>query len=260
MPVFGFGKKKEKSQSEKDFASLTKTLFQTLEVYKNENNEFRSRILALEEKVAEDQIALISLQSQLTLLRTAYNDSPFPTWLKDTNGVMLDLNPAYENLFLKPMGLTKVDYIGKTDYHIWPEDVAAKYIQNDLRAMKSEYWIGEEKIMVNDNNVGNIWQILKYGRYMDGVCVGVTGKAIPVLEGASIIGIKDVEKLIANGQIKRPLEILEKITYGDDRKTIQGMKARFTRIKKGKDRGAIDDKDYNIEVNNIIDSILEMIS
>lgn len=65
---------------------------------------------------------------------------PFPAWVKVTQGeaddqefVMWYLNEEYERMFSIP----KERYIGKTDFDIWPKDIALGFYVNDLAVLNS---------------------------------------------------------------------------------------------------------------------------
>jgi PAS domain-containing protein len=119
------------------------------------------------------------LQNKVTLLESSHQDAPIPIWLKDKHGVMLALNPEYERTFLIPHGKTREDYLHKTDYDVWPEDIAAEYIRNDRLVMRTrKTWKGTETILDHQGNKSQ-WQIIKYPRKAGGVLIGIAGMAIP---------------------------------------------------------------------------------
>lgn len=134
-------------------------------------------------KLCEDQleplrIQVSDLEIKVKLLESASQQLPVPTWLKDRNGVMLALNAEYERIFLAPSGLSEQDYLGKTDFDIWPEVYAKKYKAIDQVVLQTKrVWMGEEWVIVNDS--AQKWRIIKYPRYSGTVLVGVGGIAIP---------------------------------------------------------------------------------
>ena len=95
--------------------------------------------------------------------RNILDNFEFLVWLKDTNGVFLDVNDK----FTMAAGLNDVDLIiGKTDLDIWPYDLATKYRQDDDFVIKTKVskkvteevfdherkWFETTKIPVFDNN------------------------------------------------------------------------------------------------------------
>jgi hypothetical protein len=74
------------------------------------------------------------------------------------------------------------DYIHRTDYQVWPKHVADSYAIGDdfARKNKGKYFKGEEVILVDGDDVSDQWRIVKYGRFVNNVCVGIVGMAIPI--------------------------------------------------------------------------------
>ena len=64
---------------------------------------------------------------------------PYPAWIKlalpKSDGGwefrMQYINPSYE----ARMGVPLLDYVGKTDFDVWPHEVASAYFANDMKAM-----------------------------------------------------------------------------------------------------------------------------
>lgn len=52
---------------------------------------------------------------------------PLPTWCKDVNGTMVWINNEYEQQW----GIKSSLYEGRTDYDVWPPDVAAHFRRHD---------------------------------------------------------------------------------------------------------------------------------
>jgi hypothetical protein len=84
---------------------------------------------------------------------------PFPAWLKQevvidkglpTEHVefrMVHLNERYTESFGKTLGA----YQGRTDYEIWPEDVAQEFFANDYSVLTS----GREDVFTEQVKIGN---------------------------------------------------------------------------------------------------------
>lgn len=159
-----------------------------VQVWSEDNNRLRKdieslslRIDTLETELSREKAMNKDLQNKLILLESAHHDLPFPQWLKDTNGYMLSLNKAYEDVFLKPAGKTASDYIGHTDEEIWGTEVAKQFAIGDQHARREKgYWIGIEPIQISGNDISERWKIVKYARLVGGVVVGIAGIAIPI--------------------------------------------------------------------------------
>lgn len=172
-----------------DFNALISTWEKDNLRLREEVQRLDKRIQDVELMYSEQKKKADNLQTKLILLQTAHQDLPFPQWLKDIHGNMLALNRAYEDMFLRPNGLKAEDYIGKTDFDIWPEEIAKEYEKNDMvvKTGRQPYWVGEESIMIADNDISKEWKVIKYGRFMGRdynnrpVCVGIAGMAIPLI-------------------------------------------------------------------------------
>lgn len=140
--------------------------------------------IRLERTINQEKNNVYKLSSKLAMLEGAFQDLPLPQWLKDTDGKMLSLNKAYEQMFLNPMGKVADDYIGNTDEDIWGPEISEKFRKNDEFARKNGkgFWIGIEPIRVKNNDISKHWWIFKYVRYVGDTPVGVAGLALPIKE------------------------------------------------------------------------------
>jgi hypothetical protein len=104
-------------------------------------------------------------------------DLPFPAWIKSPEGIMMGLNNAYEQAFLRPKGFRRVDYVGHDDEKIWGGKVATTFRRNDQKAIKSEQGVFIE--IDDDHEILKPWTFYKYPRFSDGVLVGIAGIGLP---------------------------------------------------------------------------------
>jgi PAS domain S-box-containing protein len=89
--------------------------------------ELLERNHSLAEEVARRQYAEEKLASQLTLLATLMNELPEPVFYKDTEGIYLGCNRAFEMLY----GLPRELIIGHGVYDLFPESEAQMHYQAD---------------------------------------------------------------------------------------------------------------------------------
>lgn len=74
-------------------------------------------------------------------LRALLDNVPYLIWLKDADSRFIAANGA----FLKTTGLASMDEVrGKTDFDLWPRELAAKYRADDIEVMNSR----EQKLTV----------------------------------------------------------------------------------------------------------------
>lgn len=110
-----------------------------------ESLEGKYRRVALENRDQAANIAKLTIQLATKyepdkVVKEYIENMPFPAWVKVTQGVadeqefvMWYLNEEYERMFSIP----KERYIGKTDFDIWPKEIALGFYQNDLAVLHS---------------------------------------------------------------------------------------------------------------------------
>lgn len=171
-------------QSRKQKVTADTLIFSKYETYiaklEGEINSLMEKNKSLEEMIQKHTTEITRLQWKIQLMDTVQNDLPFPAWLKDTDGVMLALNKSYEDIILQPMGKTASDYIGKTDFDIWPKDVAQKFKEEDSKVLQSKKALTFKESI----NIGGVilnMITIKYVKFASGhtVTVGTAGISIP---------------------------------------------------------------------------------
>ena len=180
--TFILNREKAKETAEKnDFTTIVEQWQSDNKRLRDENEKHLQTQNDLYKKLAEHERKISALNTKLLIMESAYMHIPVPSWLKDLDGTMLALNEAYEDNFLKPLGLCRADYVGKTDFDIWDEETAKEYQENDVRVLNSieKVWFGKEKIVLNGVDVTNDWKMLKYVRFAGDLEIGIGGMAIP---------------------------------------------------------------------------------
>lgn len=145
--------------------------------WQHDNDRLRNENAVLHTELQSLRLELADLRSKVILMESAHSDAPLPMWLKDINGRMLSVNKAYEESVLIPMGKTATDYIGKTDFDIWPKEIAAVFKKNDIEAIET----GRAVWAIEEGN-GQKYQVIKYIRYAGNIKLGIAGIAIPMPE------------------------------------------------------------------------------
>ena len=224
-------------------------------------NELELRVVASEKEQLEAKERETYFKNQITLLETAHHDLPFPQWLKDVNGVMLSVNSAYEKMFLVPINKTAEDYVGATDFDIWPKSVAERFVENDKKARKRDgYWMGIEPIWIKNSDISPYWRIAKYGRFVGNVCVGIAGIAIPVMDH-EVTQKPDksfLAYLIKKDRVKKALELInEKVEDFEVKKRAAILESRYSRWEDSEGQAEASKRD--IEKNNIVAGLLDLI-
>ena len=171
----------EKSSIEADlksFETLKDTWYNEFKRNEERFEKLWSNYAKLETRFELLEIENADLRLQLINLKTYHPEMPIPMWLKDTNGKMLSLNQAYEDMFLFPQSKTRLDYIGNYDEAIWNEDIADAFRSNDLIATSTKSFVEVHEELL-DNPLLKPWRFYKYPIYSQGVFIGIAGLALP---------------------------------------------------------------------------------
>ena len=86
-----------------------------------------------------------------THLLAILDNMPFMAWYKDAKGRFIAVNQP----FADSCGKTKEEIIGKTDFDIWPYELALSYINDDLEVMTTKKKKSVEEPI--DDQTGGIW-------------------------------------------------------------------------------------------------------
>ena len=144
-------------------------------------DKLEARESIMEQRIADLEQENARLKMQWQIYSSSHDSSPLPQWIKDRNGIVLAANKAYEQLFLAPLGFKLADYVGFYDTDIWPEHIAAQFMQNDNWVLNSEKTFdGMELIRMPDDTDRPV-RVIKYARYVTGISqpFGVAGIAVP---------------------------------------------------------------------------------
>ncbi len=122
----------------------------------------------------------ITLRDRDAHLRAVTNTLPDPMWLKDTDGVYIGCNREFERLIDTEESKVK----GKTDYDLFPRELAAESCENDKFAMASgRPTINQEEITYADDGHKELVEIIKAPMYTHaGTLIGVLSIARDITE------------------------------------------------------------------------------
>lgn len=140
-----------------------------------------SREQKLESQIADLKAENSQLRTQYFVLASSQGSSPLPMWIKDSNGVILQANKAYEQHYLRPLGKTLQDYIGKTDADVWPERVVTVFKQHDQQVLVTRQTMDLIEPVTNGDGVDVPTRVIKWPRFANGIDepFGISGVAIP---------------------------------------------------------------------------------
>ena len=86
------------------------------------------------------------------------NNAPFITFIKDEQGRFL----YYNDRMARHFGITMEEWIGKSDFEIWPREVAQVLHLNDLEVMASDVRLERHEETIDAAGQLTVWKIHKF--------------------------------------------------------------------------------------------------
>lgn len=109
----------------------------------------------------------------LMTLKAVHDCNPRPTWVKDAQGTMLYLNPAYTRHFK----VRYEDYAGARDHAVQSKRVADGYSESDLKVVRDrKAYLFIEDVPKDGKLVP--YRIKKWPVFLEGVLIGVAGESL----------------------------------------------------------------------------------
>lgn len=172
--IFNKSKKNEKHIAE-IYVKRINSYF-SVEVYSAGNNEYHIRLT----KVSKQHMNLSS----------TLKNSPFIAWIKNINGVYVDVNEK----FLEFINKTYEEVVGHTDYELFPKDSADEFIREDNIIMKYNKLEVLEEFTYSGVNKNIYLQTAKwpYTEENDGLVLGTIGISIEITNKIEVL--KNIEK------------------------------------------------------------------
>lgn len=109
--------------------------------------------------------------------RAFMDHSPAAAWMKDADGRYVYVSRRYEEL----VGCRQQEWLGKTDFDLWPEDAARQFRQNDLAVLTGDRVVDAIETAARPDGSASFWWVFKFPftdscgrRYVGGVGVDVT--------------------------------------------------------------------------------------
>ncbi|WP_045227383.1 PAS domain S-box protein [Methyloterricola oryzae] len=120
---------------------------------------------------------LEKIREREQLLSSFLNHSSTVAWLKDGQGRYVFISPNHKKRF----GLQERDWKGKTDFEIWPDNLAEDYRKNDLKVIESGSSLEMIESARNPDGVISWWRSSKFSfsdpagnRYVGGLAIDIT--------------------------------------------------------------------------------------
>ncbi|MDF0554973.1 PAS domain S-box protein [Kamptonema sp. UHCC 0994] len=158
----------ESQKAESALRQSKAELEMAVEEYTSQLQQSRDR---LQQEICDRQFAEEKLKKQEHQIKSLLNNIPHIAWLKDPESIYIAVNEP----FAKACGLTPEDIVGKTDFDLWPSELATKYRQDDFQIIAS----GQQKVIEESiiDALGNTFWVetIKTPIYSEGKIIGTTG-------------------------------------------------------------------------------------
>ena len=130
-------------------------------------------LMGISRDITEHKQAEETLARERSLLRTLIDNLPDCIYAKDASGRKILANPAdLKNLHCK----TESDAIGKTDFDLFPRNIAEKFYTDDMNVIHGQPFINREEY-VSDDDGGTHWLLTSKLplRDQNGKIIGLVG-------------------------------------------------------------------------------------
>jgi PAS domain S-box-containing protein len=131
----------------------------------------------LAKEVKERQQAQEALRESEERFRAFMDNSPTVAWAKDEAGRYIYFSKTFEDRF----GVRLADWQGKTDFELWPQDLAEEFRQNDLAVLKAGHAMDVTELTRNLDGGLCYWWTFKFPfldsagvKYVGGIAVDIT--------------------------------------------------------------------------------------
>jgi PAS domain S-box-containing protein len=127
--------------------------------------------------VTERVLTKLRLAESENRFRAFMDRSPALAWMKDAEGRYVYLNRSCQKRF----GIRAEDWIGKTDFDLWPVDVASQFRRNDLAALAGLNQAEMMEVSKAPDGSETRWSVFKFPftdltgkQFVGGISVEVT--------------------------------------------------------------------------------------
>lgn len=124
-------------------------------------------------RIAELEMKIFELQHQIEIMRFVPFSIPLPMWIKTVAGIVVFLSDEYEAEFLRPRGMERDDYVGKTDFDVWPREVAEEYRRHDQEVIDSGKTFNGRETVIDNTGKERKWRVMKFPGPLPGSVAGV---------------------------------------------------------------------------------------
>lgn len=173
-------KSKAKAQKSSDLELLLNQYRKLLEDHQKEIERLDIKVSQLYTEIHKRDLELIQLRNTLQMYESSHSNLPLPMFTKDIRGRMLAVNDRFEDIWLKPKGMTKGDFVGTTDEDHWGK-YAKQYAHHDALVVTQKKPLYFTEYYAEDG-VGYRGKLIKYPRSIGGHVIGVAAIIIEFVE------------------------------------------------------------------------------
>lgn len=162
----------------KNFQQLFDLQSNQITELKVEIKDLQAQNKTLTEQIQNLQIAQLRNSQNAILFNNSIDNFPFPYWVKSREGRMVKLNKAFEDSYLIPVGMDRLDYIDKTDFEIWPFDEATNFAVTDKQVIQTK----KEVVFIETITLAGKKKrllVTKFPIFLNSEVIGVAGFSLP---------------------------------------------------------------------------------
>lgn len=112
-------------------------------------NQLQQTVARLQNEIQEREQVQVALRESEAELQAIIDNCSAVVYLKDIEGQYIRVNREFERLF----NITKEQSKGKTDYDIFPKEIAAQFQQNDRQILARRKAILSEELVPHENGL-----------------------------------------------------------------------------------------------------------
>ncbi len=175
--------------------------------------------------IVYDVTERVRIEANLQATQERWNNfvknSPTPMFVKDETGYVVYVNPIFEKIF----ELNETDWRGKTDFDLWPKDMAEQFRQNDHEVMESgEPRVMEERVPLKGET--HFWLTYKFPfqdstgqRFLAGMTFDVTERRLALNRALELAMERERVRILsgfienASHEFKTPISVIQTNLY-----------------------------------------------
>ncbi|QDU94548.1 Oxygen sensor histidine kinase NreB [Lignipirellula cremea] len=135
------------------------------------------QLIAAARDITADKLQTEALRESEERFEAFMDNSPAIAWAKDEQGRIVYFNKAYEDRFHVRLS----DWIGKSDFDLWPSDVAETFRQNDNAVLTSGVPLSVTGETTMDDGSHTTWRSVRFvfsdrhdGKLIGGIAIDIT--------------------------------------------------------------------------------------